>query len=511
MADTLLPRFKQIRLKVLDVTKALVEILDCQGILKEAPVRLRVQRMSTEMKTSLRFPVRVSAYKRLQLEHESFITDFTRLVSVVVEKLTKLEAMVGLNDRQLRVWVVWELFIVACYGWMKWINLGNANHWNPIPSQPVTFSRALSSLLAWLLSACRNHVCAWAGLGRIIDQLNVMLTATSSNIFNVLKSSPSPTAAAAWLSALPHDHISIMCCLVYEQLGERPGNPVTADMRSADPGAGHTPGRVSNRMIIKQLAGTIGMAVVVSVQTTSKTLLDSLSTPAVIACMQLEVVLQAEEGQLLAFENDPSCIVALTQLVANSSRLRQLEGSSCAATGSSGSKGSGPSSSDMITRVDKGTACASRLPFVQSAELVPRSTVSQRRLLRAFCGWGVPLDHPFALTHLRTMYVLLDSWGLECRASVQPSLHFCRTLATLAHHCSSRTLLWMQSFQPPEQRHDHTPRMRLTARQKQQQGELKGHVKVMFNQAVLIMVRKLMGIVTGICTQALFAEKTTGR
>lgn len=480
MADMLLVHLKRVRIAMHNITETVALTLSHPSTAQE-DLQTRLQHMTT----SLMFPVSVSGYRRLQSEHEAFIDGFTRLLAVVMLQVTRLEGAADSNERSLQVWIIWELFTVACRGWMKWTELENANTWGRLPAQSPDFIIALSSLTAWLLSASRNNSYAWVklhsaqSLEKLVSQLYLVLFIPCNILFNTYAASPPSTAAVVGSFTNLCNHISVLCCLVHEQLGEHQVTPLPATHTGVtDTYVRDRPGRVRNRGLITQLVTALAAAVNVSRQFQSQPLLDALTNPSVIELMQLEVVLQREERQHQPLTSAPEMLVALMYLLEN--RVNMLH-----------SRQEVSSSSGF--------------------DLLPRSTVSHCRLLCLLCGPSVPLDHPIALVHVRVMDLLLDCWDRENSASLGVSTQFCGTLATLAHHCSSRTLVWMQSFQTHGQRRRHSARLSFTALQREQQREAKGPVKVMFSKTILVLVRCIMGVVSNICLQDAAAEDVAGR
>lgn len=388
MADTLIPSLRQIRLVMNNITEAVSQMLENPDIASDTlQTRLRMQGLISDIISAVKFRIKVSAYRRLQTEHGKFIISFTRLVTVVTAQLYRLDAAAESNERLSHFWVLWEFLTESWNAWIKWMEIQNISGWGLLPANPPALSIAISGLMAWLLSASRTNSYAWVKpqveSADFVSQLYLILFVPVNNLCNIHICSPTPAADMQEPPSFLKTHLSLLCCLVSEQLGEKLANPPAPPTTQA--AVAHTIYRtitVCHRFLFSQLATAISRAAAMMGPTPSQALLDTFSTPAVIALLQLEIVLQGQENQTLAQSGNVSLLVALVLVMEYRIKLAQ-----------SGPGGSGNSSSSS-----------------GGLDMLPLSTVSQHRLLRELCGQDVPLDHLSSLVRVKLLHALRDCW-----------------------------------------------------------------------------------------------------
>lgn len=481
-------------------TEAVIQMLNFpDSSQKEIQSKLQISRLHRAMESTRIFAEIPSNSISMQLEHECFLIGFTKHVTAVVTQLNKLDVAAETGSQSVGAfWDIWELLHGVCSGMMKWTKLINVSKWAHLPIQPA-LSTALFNLMVWVLSASQNNSYAWVMLKsrqteqRLVGQISLLLSIPCNSILYAQSVAAGSLDATAELCALPRDHLSLLCYLMYDLLGET--QPAVACNRPADTHISIKPGRVRNRTLIEYLVTELAWAISEQHQDTKHALLNVLSTPAVIELMQLVVVLQGEERHC---QSKPAAnhhlLIALAQLMSNSSQLKAVTQSSNSTDISSCGSGS-----DLKAACSGGGAFHSAtVPHAGSPNFAPISTVSGRRLLLVLCNYS-PLDLSLAVSNLMMMHAVLRFWNGEMK--LKNSNQFCTSLLTIAHHCSLHTLLHIKSFQSEE----HQQQMVSLTQQQQQQRQilLGAPIKTLFDQQVYALVQSIMVLVSDISLRAL--------
>lgn len=499
MESSLLSHFKQLRLLTQHITQVVSQVSTYTSMSPQAQIaRVQIERLQKDMRAVREFTITPTQYKLPQSDSNLYIQGITTLISAVLTSFKQLDVATASHSRSAQFHLIWKLLVDACWGWAKWADIMNVKNWQQNPAHQA-LSAALADLMAWLLAATRSHSYGWGSLKAqseisLIEDLNAILAFPCNILLYVHDSEPVSAETNSGLCLLPHNFVSLLCCLVYEQLGEIPLAASTA-ARTAAARASSMPARIRNGAIVHQIASILAQVIERQAPASGNMLLNSLSTPAVIELMQLVVVRTCEENRL---QKQPPCVisylVALAQLIGNRERMfDDLRSSNDAA-----------SCKDVVTlstKAESGESSQSNTsyqPPTKQPELAPRSTVSEQRLVSALCN-NVSFDQPLSIWHLRLMLSLLGMHN-DHREHFNLCIDSCASLAILAHHCSSRTLLWMQSFQTKTQRLRHKLCHKLTALQQDQQQLLNTPAAIMFGKEVLLMVR---GVMTNVNTDSL--------
>lgn len=128
--------------------------------------------------------------------------------------------------------------------------------------------------------------------------------------------------------------------------------------------------------------------------------------------------------------------------------------------------------------------------------------------MQVLCS-SVPLDHPLTIWHINLIISLLKQNGAPLQ-HIHPAVLSWGSLLTLAHHFSSRTLLWMQTFQTTEQRLKQALRLSFTPQQKQHQLLHESSAMRSIVDQVMGMVSVAMDEVSNKIIQNAVAKRNTG-
>lgn len=162
--------------------------------------------------------------RTLQPEYALFITNFARLISVVVTCLQQLDGTA--ESRSLKAWFLclWSLLGLASTPYTEWsdvLQLDKSVYWEPSPSE-AALHIGLLNRMTWMLHALQRRSWVWlllysdTSLPSVRSQLRVLLLRLpldSLHKLALMSTAQSATAAATQLCALPPKFLPLLCCL----------------------------------------------------------------------------------------------------------------------------------------------------------------------------------------------------------------------------------------------------------------------------------------------------------